>query len=160
MQPFLLIACLTVLLATPGFAAHDPAQRMIEAPAAQADPAMAEALAVVDQFSAALKSGDLRRAGALLAEDVLILESGGAERSRQEYLGGHAKHDAAFLKSAKIAVKHRTARVDGSFAWVGTESELTITKAGKPVRSLSTETMVLRKTGAAWRIVHIHWSSR
>lgn len=31
---------------------------------------------------------------------------------------------------------------------------------GEPLTLLSTETMALGKTGADWRIVHIHWSSR
>lgn len=117
-------------------------------------------VAVVEQFSSALKAGDLKRAGEVLADDVLILESGGAERSRDEYLGGHATHDAAFLKDAHIQITRRTARMEAAIAWVGTESELHATKAGKPLTLLSTETMVLKNTPAGWRIVHIHWSSR
>lgn len=118
------------------------------------------AVEVVERFSAALQAGDLERAGKLLAEDVLILESGGAESSREEYLGGHANNDAAFLKEAHVAVSRRTARVEGALAWVGTESELHATKEGKPMTLLSTETMVLKKTAGEWLIVHIHWSSR
>ncbi len=30
----------------------------------------------------------------------------------------------------------------------------------KPTTLLNTETVVLKDTGADWRIVHIHWSSR
>lgn len=161
MKTLLLCAGLAGLLALPGgVAAHDPKDRAAAAPVAPADPATTQVLAVVEQFSTALKAGELDRAGALLADDVLVLESGGAELSRQEYLGDHAKHDAAFLKEARVEVKRRTARVDGGFAWVGTESELSTTKAGKPLTLLSTETMVLKRTGADWHIVHIHWSSR
>ena len=35
-----------------------------------------------------------------------------------------------------------------------------VERFGKALSLLSTESMVLRKTGADWRIVHIHWSSR
>jgi ketosteroid isomerase-like protein/mono/diheme cytochrome c family protein len=122
--------------------------------------AAAPAVAVVEQFSSALKAGDLKRAGRFLADDVVILESGGAERSRAEYLGGHAEHDAAFLKGAEIHVTRRTARAEGPLAWVATESELHATDNGKTLTLLSTETMLLKKTGDGWRIVHIHWSSR
>jgi uncharacterized protein (TIGR02246 family) len=118
------------------------------------------AVAVVEQFSAALQAADFQRVSDLLADDVLILESGGAERSREEYLGHHAIADALFLKAAHVAVKRRTARVEGPFAWVGTESELHATQDGKPMSLLSTETMILKKAGNDWRIVHIHWSSR
>ena len=117
------------------------------------------AVAVVDEFSAALRAANLARAGELLADDVLILESGHAERSRREYLGEHAGEDAAFLKSARIEIKKRTARTDGTFAWVGTEAEIHTIHSGTPLILLSSETVVLRQIGGRWTIVHIHWSS-
>jgi ketosteroid isomerase-like protein len=135
-----------------------------KAPAKVAAPQVNEkakpAIAVVDQFSAAMKAGDLDRAGGLLADDVLILESGGAEHSRKEYLAGHAVQDAAFLKNAHVQITRRTAQMEGKVAWVGTQSELHASKDGKSLTMLSTETMVLRQAKAGWRITHIHWSSR
>lgn len=118
------------------------------------------AVEVVERFTSALKAGDLPQAGALLAPDALILESGGAERSREHYLADHARADAAFLKDAKIQLIHRTARVQGNLAWVGSESALHATGKQEPVTLLSTETMVLERTPQGWRIVHIHWSSQ
>lgn len=124
-------------------------------------PAMArEAVATVERFSAALVAGRLEDAGAELAPNVLILESGGAERSAAEYLGGHAKGDAAFLKGVHIQVTNRSAKVSGDLVWVATESELHGSKDGNPVTTLSTETMIVQRIGGAWKIVHIHWSSR
>lgn len=117
-------------------------------------------VAVVERFGQALAAGDLKTVETLLDPDVLILETGGAERSREQYLGHHAISDAQFLKGAHSELKHRRARIAGELAWVGTESELHASKDGQPLTLLSTETMVLKKTGADWRIVHIHWSSR
>ena len=138
--------------------AHHPAA------AASADvdvPVTAEAaVAVAERFNSALSSGDLATVEALLAADVLILESGGAERSREEYMGHHAVSDAAFLNGAHRQLLRQRARTAGEFAWVGTESELHAQKDGKPLTVLSTETMVLKQTADGWRIVHIHWSSR
>ena len=153
------ITAMLLIALAPLAQAHGPeahAKPAAAAMEAQADPAVK----VVEEFSTALQAGDLGRAGALLAEDVLILESGGAERSKEEYLGGHAGHDAEFLKTAQIQLVHRTARREGGLAWVGTESELHASKDGKPITLLSTETMVLKNTPNGWRIVHIHWSSR
>ena len=143
----------------PGAHAHHPEPT---AATSQTDvPATAQpAVAVVERFGQSLAAGDLKTVGTLLDADVLILESGGAERSREEYLGHHAIGDAQFLKGARSQLKRRTARIAGDLAWVGTESELHANKDGKPLTLLSTETMVLKKTGADWRIVHIHWSSR
>ena len=118
------------------------------------------AVAVVERFGKALAAADLKTVESLLDEDVLILETGGAERSRQEYLGHHAISDAQFLEGTHSQLQQRRARIAGDMAWVGSESELHATKDGKPMTLLSTETMVLKKTGADWRIVHIHWSSR
>ena len=161
MKPINLSAVLLAgLLALPALAAaHDPKQHGTTTPAV-INTAAQPVIAVVERFSKALQAADFKSVGELLAEDVLILESGGAERSREEYLGHHAVSDAAFLKGAHVQVKQRLARVEGSLAWVGTESELHAAKHGKAMTLLSTETMILKKTGAGWRIVHIHWSSR
>ena len=136
-------------------AKHVPAGPVLNIPA-KAQPAVA----AVERFSTALVAGQLDAAGAELDPNVLILESGGAERSAAEYLGGHAKGDAAFLKTAHIQLVRRTAQVSGELAWVASESELHLSKDGKPVTVLSTETMLVQRSDAGWKIVHIHWSSR
>ena len=120
------------------------------------DPGATDAVATVDAFTAALKAADLARVEALLDADVKVLESGGAENSRAQYLEHHAGADAEFLKDANVRVLHRTARSEGDLAWVATESE--VEAGGKP--HLATETMVLKRSAEGWRIVHIHWSSR
>ncbi len=123
-------------------------------------PEASDAVAVLERFSAALSAGDLEAVAADLDPGVLILESGGAERTRDEYLGGHAKHDAEFLKAAHIALKRRTAQTSGDLVWVGSESEIHASKDDKLLMISSTETAVLRKTAQGWKIVHLHWSSR
>lgn len=114
----------------------------------------------VDRFSKALQTGDIETVKAMLDPGVLILESGGAERDRQQYLGHHALADAKFLKDAHVQLIHRTARRSGDLTWVGSESEIHTKKGDKPLTLLSTETMILKRVGDDWRIVHIHWSSR
>lgn len=118
------------------------------------------AVATVDRFFAALSAGEIDKAAAELDPQVIILESGGAERSAAEYLGGHAKSDAEFLKKAEHKPGHRTARASGDLAWVASDNDLVIQQDGRPVTIASAETMVLRRTGSGWKIVHIHWSSR
>ena len=58
-------------------------------------------VAIVDAFHAALTSGDTRAALDLLAEDVLIFESGGVERGRAEYASHHLAADAAFSAAVR-----------------------------------------------------------
>lgn len=118
------------------------------------------AVAVAERFNSALSAGDLTTVETLLAPDVLILESGGAESSREEYMAHHAASDAEFLKTAHRQLLRQRARTAGELTWVGTDSELHAQKDGKPITVLSAETMVLKQTTDGWRIVHIHWSSR
>lgn len=136
------------------------AGRATSAPSTEVPVDARSAVEAVDRFSTALAAGDLVAAGAELDPKVLILEAGGAERSAEEYLGGHAKGDAAFLKQAHVQLLRRTAAVHGDLAWVASESELHVSRDGKPVTVLSAETMLVRRGVGGWRIVHIHWSSR
>jgi ketosteroid isomerase-like protein len=123
-------------------------------------PEAAAAVEVLERFSAALRRGDLEAVAAELDPAVLVLEGGGAERSREEYLGGHAGHDAEFLKAARIRLKRRSAQAVGDLAWIGSESEIHATRKGEPLNLSSTETVVLQRRAEGWKIVHIHWSSR
>jgi mono/diheme cytochrome c family protein len=140
--------------------AHDHGVHNHGAPTTTSLPAdVKEVAAVVDQFQKLLAQGKTREAAALLDPNVLIFEGGGAERSREEYASHHLKSDAEFLKTANVAVRKRSGAVVGDLAWIATESELK-TEGAKPLNLLSTETMVLKKSAQAWRITHIHWSSK
>jgi len=118
------------------------------------------AVAVVDRFFASLSAGDIDGAAAELDPGLIVLESGGAERSAAEYLSHHAGSDAQFLKTAQQKPGRRVARANGDLAWVASDNDLVIQQDGKPVTIASAETMVLRRTDGGWKIVHIHWSSR
>ena len=122
-------------------------------------PSAREAVAVVDAFHAALKRGDTIAAAALLANDALIFESGGVERSKAEYAAHHLPADAEFAQATSSMVTHRNGRSNGTLAWIASEGRTTGKFRGKAINSASTETMLLRRSGPGWRIVHIHWSS-
>ncbi|MFP5329926.1 MAG: YybH family protein [Alphaproteobacteria bacterium] len=118
-----------------------------------------EAAAVVDAFHAALRGGDTAAALAMLAEDVLIFEGGGVERSKAEYASHHLEADAAFSKAVTSTLTRRAGGVSGDLAWVASEGRTAGEYKGRPVDRVTAETMLLRRSGGAWKIVHIHWSS-
>lgn len=122
-------------------------------------PSAAPAAGVVDAFHAALRRGDTRAALSHLAANALIYETGGVERGRQEYASHHLGADAAFAQAVPGKITRRAGEAVGSVAWVATEGRTTGTYKGKPVDRITTETIVLRRIGRAWKIVHIHWSS-
>lgn len=148
---------LAVLLATAvSHAAGEP--KPAKAPLDTA--VLAEATATVDAFHKALKTGDKPGALALLDDSVEIFEQGGVERSKAEYTASHLDADVAFSGATKATRMNRGGAILGNFAYITSESKVTGTFNGKPVNSISIETMVLHKSPAGWRILHIHWSSR
>jgi len=138
--------------------AHDRA--VSQASVEDVQPAAAEAAAAVDAFHAALENGDTGAALALLADDVLILEGGSAERSKAEYAASHLAADAEFSAAVPNVRTHRTVRAVGDSAWVASEGRTQGQFNGRPINSLSAETIVLQRDAAGWRITHIHWSSQ
>ena len=156
MRTVTLISAAMLALAAP-LSAHERAPETARAGALA--PSARDAAATVDAFHAALQRGDARAAAALLADDALIFESGGAERSKAEYAAHHLPADAEFTKLVTSTVTRRSGRADGGLAWIGTEGRTTGTYKGKALDLATTETMVLRRVGGAWKIIHIHWSS-
>ena len=155
---FALVASLTVLVASSAIAhpndAHPPAA-VTSMVAAAARPAAA----VVDGFHAALRRGDTKAALGALADNALIFESGGAERSKAEYASHHLSADSAGTQAVASEVTRRTGEAAGNVAWIATEGRTRGSYKGKPIDEVTTETMVLRRAGRGWKIVHIHWSS-
>ena len=126
----------------------------------QESPALAGApAAVVDGFHAALARGDTESALGFLADDALIFEAGGVERSKAEYAAHHLAADAAFSQAVPAIRHRRSGEVIGEIAWIASEGHTSGTYKDKAVNRVTTETMVLKRVGDSWKIVHIHWSS-
>ncbi len=114
---------------------------------------------VVNRYHTALATGDSAAALALLAPDVMILESGGVE-TRAEYRSHHLAGDIAFAKGVAGVRAPLRIHVAGDVAWtVGTSTTQGQYKS-RPINSVGAESMVLSRTKDGWRIRSIHWSSR
>jgi ketosteroid isomerase-like protein len=152
------ILCAALLAATlaPAVAQVTPAASTANA----VSPEAADAAKVVEAFHAALAKGDTNGALALLSDSVLIFEGGYVERSKSEYASHHLGADAAFASAVPSTLMRQSGVATGETAWIASESRTTGRYKDKAVDSFSTESMVLKKEGGDWRIVHIHWSSR
>lgn len=146
------------VVGAPLCAVADPAK----APAQQAplSAPVAEAARVLDAFHAALGRGDTAAALALLADDALIFEEGGAERGKAEYAAHHLAADAAFAQAVPSTRARRTGHSHGELAALFSEGRTRGAYKGKAVDRLTTETALLRRDRGRWVIVHLHWSSR
>src|SRR5215210_7798379 len=151
---FTAIGLVALVAWSPPISAHGPAKQAIGQTSL---PVSARAAAaIVDAFHAALRRGDTTAAAALLADEALIFEEGGAERTKAEYVTVHLPADAAFSSVVPSTVTRRTGGSSGGLAWIGSEGRMTGTYKGKVVDRASTETMILRLVGGGWKIVHIH----
>lgn len=137
--------------------AHEASRRPAQADAVEAG--AREPARVVDRFHAALTAGDVSTALTQLSDDAVVFESGGVERGKAEYAAHHARADAAFAKAVPSRLVRRAGHASGDMAWVLSEGRTSGSYKGKPVDRVTTETMVLRREGGTWRIVHVHWSS-
>lgn len=118
------------------------------------------AIETVQRFHAALAEQDRDEVLALLAEDVLIFESGGAEFSREEYAGHHLGADMKFSAATNREITEQQTGLEGETAWVLTRSATVGIFRGNEIDVRGVETMMLRDTEEGWKIFHIHWSSR
>ncbi|MGD8326910.1 MAG: nuclear transport factor 2 family protein [Sphingomonadales bacterium] len=117
-------------------------------------------LATVRAFHHALGEGDKAAVEAVLAPDVMIFESGYAERSFKEYEGHHMPADMEFAGGVHTKVSRTRVIEDGALAWVVSDRHTQGKWKDQDINSLTLETVVLRKEGNDWRIAHIHWSAR
>lgn len=116
--------------------------------------------AAADGLHAALVAGDESAVRQLLAENVLIYESGGVEASLEEYAQHHMHADMTFMKSVQREILNRQVFDGGDQAVVTTRARLTGSYKDRPVDVDSTETLVLAQAQGTWKVTHIHWSSR
>lgn len=119
-----------------------------------------DAAQVPDAFHEALAKGERDAALALLDDNVQIYEQGWVEKSKAEYAASHLDSDIAFAKATTTRVVARSNTMDMDVCYLMRELRTTGTFDGKPVDSITLETMILRRVDDGWRIVHIHWSSR
>ena len=128
------------------------------APETLPEPARAAA-ATVDAFHSALRRDDPQGALALVADDASVFEDGRVERTKAEYALRHAAADAAFSKAVPSKRLSRTGQATADLALIASESRTKGRFRGQDVDRIMVETMVLRRAGDGWKIVHIHWSS-
>ena len=128
-----------------------------EADDAKVEAEKAAVTKVADDLSAAIHASDADTVKRLLAEDVKILESGHAQKSRDEYMGGHMLSDMKFLSTLKSTINDRQVSVAGDLAWVITHSQMTGEYKDRKIDRASREMLVMKHDGHDWKITLIHW---
>jgi ketosteroid isomerase-like protein len=115
--------------------------------------------AVIERYHNALATGDSALALTLLADDVVVLESGGVE-TRDEYRSHHLPADIQFARAVPSTRGELRVATRGDVAWASSTSRTRGEFRGRSIDSAGAELMVLVRTTDGWRIAAIHWSSR
>ena len=111
----------------------------------------------VEGFGQALASGDSAAALVLLHPDVVIYEGGHAE-NREQYRSGHLSNDIAFAASVSRKTIDDDVMIWGDVAVYTSRNRSVGRFRNRDIDRSGTETIVLVRTPAGWRIRHIHWS--
>ena len=115
--------------------------------------------ALVRRFDDLMAAGDSAGLLALLADDAVILESGGLE-SRAEFRSHHLPADIGFARAVRSQQGPILVRVQGDVAWASSTSTVEGELRGRAINSMSAELMVFSRESGSWKIRAIHWSSR
>ena len=118
-----------------------------------------EAAKVVVAFHKALESGDAAKARSLLADNVLIIEGSGIERSADEYASHHMLSDMKYLQAIDIRTLEHHVQVGSSLAISFSRISNKGVYKGKKIDREGNETITLIHGSDGWKIAHIHWSN-
>ncbi len=118
-----------------------------------------QVMGVVDAFHAALVAGDSIKALGHLAEDVIILESGGVE-NKEHYGSGHLAGDMRFAQAVPRKRGEMKVSIMGDVAWTHSTSITQGQMGDREINSQGAELAVLAREDGTWKIKAIHWSSR
>lgn len=143
--------CLGTFLAMLAAAAVDESK-----PVADVD--QQDAIAVAHKFRQSLSRGEGDVALSTLAEDVVIFEQGGVERSRTEYASHHLAADMAFLAGLETEIVQQWVFADDELVILASEIRQHGIYKGTEMDRVTTETLVLARGPSGWLISHIHWS--
>lgn len=114
----------------------------------------------VDAFHRALTLANTAGALSLLARDLIVFEFGVADATLEQYAFAHMPFDMNIAAATQWKVETRRQGGGGDDWWVVTTYRVTGTdKQGQPIDNTTLETVLLRRTAGAFRIVHIHWST-
>jgi len=123
-------------------------------------PAANDAVQVVNSFMAALASGKLETARQFMTPDAVVVANGQVLGTRDGYIDGAAKGDAAALQTVDRVLVRRDVKVGADSGWVLSEKRVRAVGTPEGPSEAVIETMLLAKTPTGWKITHIHWSGR
>lgn len=116
---------------------------------------------VLKAYKTALEQRDAAPAAKLFTPDSQVFESGGVEGTFADYLAHHIGPELGDFKEFSFRDYQADVRVDGPYAFASeTYIYKIVLKDDRVIEKRGVATSILKKTGADWKIVQTHSSSR
>jgi ketosteroid isomerase-like protein len=114
----------------------------------------------VEAFHAALRNKDTGAALSLLDRSVVVFEFGGVDHTGEAYAFRHLPFDMDVAVATRWKLETRRAGGEANDRWVLSTYRVTGKQSdGAAVDLTMLETVILRRSGDGFRIVHFHWST-
>jgi len=114
----------------------------------------------VDAFHAALRAEDTAGALSLLDRGLVVYEFGVVDPTVEAYGLRHLPFDMDVAVATQWKLESRRAGGEGGERWVLSTYKVTGKQSdGTPIDQTTLETVILRRSGEQFRIVHFHWST-
>jgi len=114
----------------------------------------------VDAFHAALRAKNTAGALSLLDRGLVVFEFGTVDPTVEAYALQHLPFDMDIAAATQWTLETRRVGGEGNERWVLSTYRVTGTQRdGTPIDLTTLETVILRRTGELFRIVHFHWST-
>jgi len=114
----------------------------------------------VDAFHAALRAKNTAGALSLLDRGLVVFEFGAVDPTVEAYAFQHLPFDMDVAVATQWKLETRRVGGEGNERWVLSTYRVTGTQRdGTPIDLITLETVILRRVGDLFRIVHFHWST-
>lgn len=114
----------------------------------------------VDAFHAALRNKDTAGALSLLDRGLVVYEFGAVDPTVEAYGLRHLPFDMDVAVATQWKLESRRSGGEGGERWVLSTYRVTGKQSdGTPIDQTTLETVILRRSGEQFRIVHFHWST-
>ena len=114
----------------------------------------------VDAFHAALRKNDTAGALSLLDRGLVVYEFGGVDPTVEAYALNHLPFDMDAAAATQWKLETRRSGGEGNDRWVLSSYRVIGKQAdGTAIDQTTLETVILRRSGEQFRIVHFHWST-
>jgi hypothetical protein len=117
--------------------------------------------AVIDAFHQALRTYNTAGALSLLGRELMVFEFGVVDPTLEAYAFQHLPFDMDTASQTVWTLTSREVGGSDEEPWVVSTYRVTGVRPDQvtPIDQTTTESVILRRTGDQYRIIHFHWST-